>query len=397
MYIKKEVGNGRGEFEIAGEHDGLKANDLVDLDLYLDCGLPYGVRPLDMVLRHSQGKLRLRIKDKAAGKIHLHRQVLALLMLPQSVRDETVLHGGQPTVMYLRYVVSRIELRAVHVDADRATLTLHSIEVSNGSHVDEIGFADRMAKVVRIHNGAADFPIPISGWVEAHRGLLTNPEPLRANAEDVVGELMNAVAEDAPDYGLEYQRTTDVLPTLEKMLAPQPEPEPVPIAQIPDDELELRRRVVGEWRRWATARGPTAVAFRRRVHAAYHQRCVVCGLRFPRSKHCLTPGVDAAHILPWADYDLDLVSNGLCLCKLHHWAFDNRLITIRMSEETGAFQVMVTETAVAALANEPESLAELQRFEGPIPDNRLPFNPAERPRPSFLELLYEKVRPDLTS
>lgn len=32
MYIKKETSGGRGEFEIAGEHNGIKAADLADLD-----------------------------------------------------------------------------------------------------------------------------------------------------------------------------------------------------------------------------------------------------------------------------------------------------------------------------------------------------------------------------
>ena len=129
MYIKKETSGGRGEFEIAGEHNGIKAADLANLDLYLNCGPFYGVRPLDMLLRRSQsqGKLRLRIKDNSAGKMHLHRQVLALLLLPQSIRDETLLPGGQPTVMFQRFVVSRMELAAVAFDvpANRATLTLH--------------------------------------------------------------------------------------------------------------------------------------------------------------------------------------------------------------------------------------------------------------------------------
>ena len=38
--------------------------------------------------------------------------------------------------------------------------------------------------------------------------------------------------------------------------------------------------------------------------------------------------MDAAHILPWAGYDLDVVSNGLCFCKHHHWAFDEGLILL---------------------------------------------------------------------
>lgn len=107
MYIKKEVGHGRGEFEIAGEYGNLKARDLVDRDLYLNCGPAVGILPLDMVLERSQGKRRLRIKDKTSTKIHLHRQVLALLLMPPSTRDEATLAGGEPTLGSAHSRVSR--------------------------------------------------------------------------------------------------------------------------------------------------------------------------------------------------------------------------------------------------------------------------------------------------
>ena len=55
----------------------------------------------------------------------------------------------------------------------------------------------------------------------------------------------------------------------------------------------------------------------------------LCGLHLPRTSVNASAGVDAAHILPWADYDLDHVCNGICLCKHHHWAFDEGLLVFR--------------------------------------------------------------------
>lgn len=396
MYIKKEFSNGRGELELAGELDGVRAIDMLGRDLYLDCGPPYGVRPLDVFVGDKQGKKRLRIRGSAEGRIHLHRQLLALLMLPESTRDEKTLRGGQPTVMYRRFAVSRLKIRSLALDPGRATIALESIDLVNGSDVDEVDFARRMATIVRIHDGAGSLPKPIENLVAAHRAILASPTPIRADAEVVVAELMKAIADDAPDYGLEYASGTDVLTTLEALIAPKPAYEvelPSPISQIPDDELVLRRRVVGQWRKLVSARGYETVVFRRKVMNAYHERCVVCGFRYPRSKHCRIPGVDAAHILPWADFDLDVVSNGLCLCKTHHWAFDQGLIAL-IVDDSGTFVISVTPMAERALASDPETLAELRRFEGAVPNERLPFLTTERPNPQFLAQLYDAVKPD---
>lgn len=38
--------------------------------------------------------------------------------------------------------------------------------------------------------------------------------------------------------------------------------------------------------------------------------------------------VDAAHIVPWAETRHEDVRNGLALCKLCHWAFDEFLVTV---------------------------------------------------------------------
>jgi hypothetical protein len=101
------------------------------------------------------------------------------------------------------------------------------------------------------------------------------------------------------------------------------------------------------------------------------------------------PGVDAAHILPWSEYELDHVSNGVCLCKLHHWAFDEALLIIR--EEAGSYYVDVPDTATARIAESEETidLSFLTPFVGRIPDERLPREHGKRPKPQFLVRLRE--------
>ncbi len=64
-------------------------------------------------------------------------------------------------------------------------------------------------------------------------------------------------------------------------------------------------------------------SFRHRVLAAYRQRCGVCRLGHVRL-------LDAAHIIPDSEDGGDpVVPNGLTLCKLHHAAYDAKVMGIR--------------------------------------------------------------------
>lgn len=66
-------------------------------------------------------------------------------------------------------------------------------------------------------------------------------------------------------------------------------------------------------------------AFRRRVIELYDYQCVACGLRIWLPEHALS-FVDAAHLVPFYETRNDHPTNGLALCKNHHWALDQRLI-----------------------------------------------------------------------
>lgn len=66
--------------------------------------------------------------------------------------------------------------------------------------------------------------------------------------------------------------------------------------------------------------------FRRIVVKTYDHRCTLCGLRI------VTPeghtAVDAAHIIPWSKSQNDDIRNGMALCKLCHWAFDEGMLGV---------------------------------------------------------------------
>jgi hypothetical protein len=68
-------------------------------------------------------------------------------------------------------------------------------------------------------------------------------------------------------------------------------------------------------------------AFRVGVRRIYEHRCAVCGVD-ARGPGDGSPIVDAAHIVPKSEGGPDDLRNGLCLCKNHHWAFDQGWFSI---------------------------------------------------------------------
>lgn len=66
--------------------------------------------------------------------------------------------------------------------------------------------------------------------------------------------------------------------------------------------------------------------FRKAIVPLYAHRCAMCGIRM------LTPEghtiVEAAHIIPWCESHNDKPQNGMSLCRLCHWSFDEGLMSV---------------------------------------------------------------------
>lgn len=66
--------------------------------------------------------------------------------------------------------------------------------------------------------------------------------------------------------------------------------------------------------------------FRKVITLLYDHRCSLCGIRM------ITPEghtiVEAAHIKPWSKSYDDRPTNGMALCRLCHWSFDEGLISV---------------------------------------------------------------------
>ena len=75
--------------------------------------------------------------------------------------------------------------------------------------------------------------------------------------------------------------------------------------------------------------------FRKAIVTLYEHRCALCGIRMLTLEgHTV---VEAAHIKPWHESYDDMPTNGMALCRLCHWYFDEGFMSIG-----GEYQVLVS-------------------------------------------------------
>jgi len=387
MRISRRTSGGRGEYEISEQAPGgITPNDLVDHRLILDLGNAF-ILDSGCILLHAQGKFRIRMIRPDAD-MQLHRQLVAALLLPEAIRANATMGGGRPIIRKGQYAVETVDIESVQLQGERATLRIAEVLLANRDHAaEELHFRQRVAGVIRLWEERGKMPQEMQAILERHEALVCAGGTLHPDTERLVADLQSMLSDQAADFGLAYNAYADPLPPLLEVLdIPIPEPA-VCLDDIDPEEVELRRRTVREWKRWAAHRGTESARFRAKIRDAYASTCLVCGKHYPPTEFNRVPGVDAAHILPWADYDLDRTDNGVCLCRLCHWAFDEGIVVI--SFDSGHYHIEVSERARAAIeaTRRPFSLDVFDGLAGWVPDARLPARVQDRPNPKFLEEL----------
>jgi putative restriction endonuclease len=112
---------------------------------------------------------------------------------------------------------------------------------------------------------------------------------------------------------------------------------------------------------------------------AYGSRCALCSLRHGEL-------LDAAHIVPdGLDNGAAVVRNGLALCKIHHAAFDARIVGIRPDLGVEVRPDLLAEIDGPMLRHGIQGLHGGRLMV--VPDAR-----SERPDPQRLEWAYERFR-----
>lgn len=386
MRISRRPSGGRGEYELSGTSaNGLSARGLEGRSLSLEFSNGLLIHTRVRMIRQG-GKPRLRL---FGVDIQIQKQLAAAFMMPDPARQVSALGAGEPIVQEGAYAIEHIEVDSVlNVSATAAVLRVSRITLLNRSHLgEEWDLQERAALLEGVWNRGGEFPQEIAELLARHEQMVRSGY-VDSATQYIVLQLQKIASERSSDLGIVYSHRGDVLPKLAEALNYQV-PQPLLVVENVDPEdIDLKKRTVKEWKRWANARGPASAKFKQEVRSAYRASCIVCGAHFPPTPYNATAGVDAAHILPWSDH-LDEVFNGLCLCKLHHWAFDEALIRIRY-ENGNYISEFPTEAQVEIIPHAPHfSLDRIQQGLGIIPQARLPQNPQHWPRPDLLEMLAE--------
>lgn len=167
LRISRRTSGGRGEYEISGAlPSGLRAADLQNCLLSFE--LPNGLLLHSRIRVVSQGgKLRLR---RAGVDIQIQKQVAAVFMMPDPVRETAVLGAGEPVLQEGLYAIEHIDIEsAVLVPPENAVLKVNSITALNRSHLGhEIDLSERALMLQEVWNHRDEFPDEIAIPIEQH-------------------------------------------------------------------------------------------------------------------------------------------------------------------------------------------------------------------------------------
>jgi len=111
-----------------------------------------------------------------------------------------------------------------------------------------------------------------------------------------------------------------------------------------------------------------SAGFRKTIVEAYDFQCAACGLRL-RIAGLEVSFVDAAHIIPFSQSFNDHPTNGIALCKNHHWAMDRGLIAPSAER--------VWRVSKTLLAHRSSGEKELRDLQGRpvLPPNEIAYTP----------------------
>lgn len=102
--------------------------------------------------------------------------------------------------------------------------------------------------------------------------------------------------------------------------------------------------------------------FRKAIVSLYVHRCALCGIRMVTlDGHSV---VEAAHIIPWCESHDDKPTNGMALCRLCHWSFDEGLMGVDKN-----YEVLISKL----IKNEPNFPGHMMTLSG-----RMIFRPANQ-------------------
>ncbi len=381
VHIGFRTSGGRGEYEVVGSHSGYTASSLEGWSFFMQW--PDGiVRDTGLWLDPGEsGKPRLRSLLKP--EIQIGRIIAPMLMLPDPTRAFKTTPDSAPIAISKKYTITQVGFSPTSdfaEIAERVTFAPSWVEIANQGKTDAIGVEARWNRIVEVIDHASELPDPLRSAVLAYRELIASGTTIGIPLTTAVRNIGRQLA--APPE-TNFKPDTDPLAEIEALLgiARSEEPSLPPPNELSEDEPAISLRAAHEYR-LAKSRGTSGRQFSEAVRAAYNNRCAFCGVKFGGITG-IRSGIDAAHILAWSKHDLDVVQNGIALCKLHHWAFDAGIVAL-LSDADGYYTRF---TSLASLL-EQAGLQQLGVDGYRIPNELLPVAPEQRPSIQYLGLLY---------
>ena len=367
MRIALRPSGGRGDYELAGSYNRLHASDLLEKRFL------FQITPaltIDGRARAHRLSGKPRIRPEGAGR-HAYVLIASILLLPPPRRELLKTPETLPRLRAGTYTIAGIDIDVVADAPTQVTFAPRSVWARSRGGLLRVDYADRMAIISALWGAAQSYRSDIAALVKDHK--------IGAASGD-----HDRIAASASAIQKHYRTEDDVLPLLLRDFG-------LPDASGPaytgisastagfdseeDDSSpeESRRERARKWRKQAD-RGPGAREFSIRVREAYDYRCLFSGERFPKLAALDSAGVDGAHILPWSTHQLNAVSNGLCLCKLCHWAFDNGLLRLDYDDRANEYLLSIPPSIEQAAAPARFDLSRFTRYSGRIDPSRLPRN-----------------------
>ncbi len=390
MRIALRTSGGRGEYEVAGTHESIRIHNVFSRQIVLEL-LP-GVRlPTNNFVRHTQGKPRIRLFDPHTDS-HIYLILAAILLLPKPKREIGVTPGGKLQIYKDNFSVMSIPFDVVELNATELVVSPTQMILSN-STLDSVrlDIIERLRIVMACWEAASKQNSTLSSLIIRHKNAFSahNVREIIIAAESI--RLTNI----EPDDPLRHITKDLALPNLDELMwlgihATETE-EAIALGEENLGELkEAARNRIKVWQQVAS-RGAAGAKFRIDVRQAYNDTCLFTGMRLPKIPATGSSGVDAARILPWAEYDLNSISNGLCLSKLCHWAFDAGILLLNYDFKTSRYGITASTAALEAESVGLLELGELKDIQGVVSTSLLPKDSSNWPNPSFLKVYNEAL------
>lgn len=388
MRIALRTSGGRGEYEVAGTHESIRVQDVFDRQIVLEL-LPGFRCPTNNYVRHTQGKPRIRLLDPHSNS-HVYLILAAILLLPKPKREIGATPGGKLQIYKDNFSVMSIPFDVVELSTTQIVISPTQMILSNSTFDPvRLDVIERLRIVMACWEASSKLSSALARAVIQHKNAFNN-----RNIKAIISAAESIrLATIEPDDPLRHITKDLNLPNLDELMwlgvhATETD-EALALGEENLEELkEAARNRMKVWRQVAM-RGAAGAKFSLQVREAYNHTCMFTGMRLPKTPMTGSSGVDAAHILPWAEYDLNSVSNGLCLSKLCHWAFDAGILQLVFDGSSSKYQIQLSEAALSAESVGLLKLNGLRDIQGVVSASLLPKDSASWPKPLFLKVYNE--------